>query len=113
MPGFSNYSHPRFLHGGGLVQDLLLGRTESNSFLPNSRAERTQRGVQGPAQGSLVSLVGSRGNAPRGPGVRAPRSSWVFRVFKTPKRLSSHNFLSFSRQVLLQNQLTMLIYDMR
>ena len=54
-----------------------------------SRAS-SRRGVQGPAQGPLV---GSRGNAPaRGPGGRAPESSWFFRVFKTPKSLSSHSF---------------------
>ena len=58
------------------VQDLLLrGETlNQNRFWSNSRAERTQRGVQGPAQGLLVSLVGSRGSA--------PGSSWVFRVLR-------------------------------
>ena len=33
---------------GGLVQDLLLGRTESN-FVSDQIVERTQRVVQGPA----------------------------------------------------------------
>ena len=95
---FSNYSWPRFFHGGVCKICYCGGWWNQNRFWPNSRAERTRRGVQGPIQGFLV---GFKGNHPDG---RAPGSSMVFRVFKTPKRLSSHcNFLSFFGQFLLQN----------
>ena len=59
------------------------------------RSERSERSVLtawGPGA-RLRAPGGVQGQRPGGgPGGRAPGSSWVFRVFKTPKRLSSHSF---------------------
>ena len=59
------------------------------------RSERSEWSVLtawGPGAGSRAP-GGVQGQRPGGgPGGRAPGSSWVFRVFQTPKRLSSHSF---------------------
>ena len=64
---------------------------------PGARS-RTPGGVQGQRPGG-------------GPGGRAPGSSWVFRVFETPKRLSSHSFSFIFKTSFLQNHL--IEYDIR
>ena len=86
-----------------------VGGLNQNRLRPNGRA-----GVHGVgSRGPFKPLGMVQGQPRRGSGGRAPGSSCVFRVFKTSKRLSSHNILSFFEQVLLQNQLIMLIYDIR
>ena len=108
----SNYSYPRFLHGVCRICYCGGGGLNQNRFWPNNGVERTRHvGSSCPLKGPWCLWWGPGASPRRGSGKQIPQSSWVFRVFKTPKHLSSHNFLSFSKQVLLQNQLTMLIYD--
>ena len=73
------------------MQDLLLRGLNQNCF-GRSRAKRAERlnGVGSRARSRAPGgFQGQRpGGGPRG---RSPGSSWVFRVFKTQKRISSHN----------------------
>ena len=112
---FSNYSRPRFLLGGGACAGFVttdigyygggVGLNQ-NRFRPNGRAKRARRRVQGPTQASWW----SPGTAPTGvQGAEPPEAPGVL-GFLRPQNASRIFFFSFLRQVLLQNQSTMLIY---
>ena len=87
----------------GVCRICYCGVLNRNCLCP-SRAERLHGiGVQGPAQGPLV---GSRGNAPAGvQGAELPEAPG-FSGFLRPQNASPCIvFLSFLRQVFLQNPL--------
>ena len=82
----------------GVCRICYCGVLNKNSLCPSTEVEQSERSewsvltAWGP--GALSRAPGGvQGQRPGGgPGGRGPGSSWVFRVFKTPKRLSSHSF---------------------